>query len=669
MEADPEPHLGSSSSNSGYAFITHSQETLPLNLPPSIDNATLARRRRRRTSAHDQAILEEEYGKCDRPDKSKRREITAKVQMGEKEVQIWFQNKRQSTRRKSKPLLPHEIIPHNSQNSSSSSQQSLFESSQPFSSSQLQESKNNYNHNSQGDCGTGTTGGRSIRRCSVSFSSSVATTAAQFPDTFSDDVLHSQGGGDCLGVSDADHDEGSLHRSYQQSYLYQVAQGKPSTSATGQTSGRKNNNNDNLSLASDRISSPSCSESNHSAATRHHHHNQHQGTSFTIGGEEEGDEGDEGEDERGVFTQVAMTTSAHNRLQHVLSSAPTPPHHHPPLGASRRRAAPTTPKNPPRLLKRSSSIRLSTSLEGKASVVLEDEPSSPPPPPPLLTLPAPKTQPSSVSRSALKPRTIDSKVWEFCCDNQAVIRSPCQPHEEPSEATEALGLVRRRGGSSARKPLLKSGNSLGMVKPRKHLQKAAPSSPIKAKKSRKIISAKSARPKPALSNNVNANPSTPMTTTTSSSKKPRTNPLLPEPGQDSDKENRPPGALVSPPPEPRRALGVPGKGDIINNSAKKKKPAVKNKTPRKKNNKFLSDKQKKRVLEETRSEGMRIFHDVPPTSSQVCETEYELPGAGGESQSFFDGSSQGSVVNAEPGRVDEMECVENLLSLRGGVWG
>jgi hypothetical protein len=59
-----------------------------LNLPPSIDNATLARRRRRRTSARDQAILEEEYRLCDRPDKARRREITSKVDMGEKEVQV-----------------------------------------------------------------------------------------------------------------------------------------------------------------------------------------------------------------------------------------------------------------------------------------------------------------------------------------------------------------------------------------------------------------------------------------------------------------------------------------------------------------------------------------------------------------------------------------------------
>lgn len=73
---------------SSYAFITHSQEGLRENKPPMIDNAGLARRRRRRTSQHDQAILEEEYRKCDRPDKARRREIAAMVEMGDKEVQV-----------------------------------------------------------------------------------------------------------------------------------------------------------------------------------------------------------------------------------------------------------------------------------------------------------------------------------------------------------------------------------------------------------------------------------------------------------------------------------------------------------------------------------------------------------------------------------------------------
>jgi len=84
----PSRSVAVGSSSSSYAFITHSQEGLRENKPPMIDNAGLARRRRRRTSQHDQAILEEEYRKCDRPDKVKRREIAAMVEMGDKEVQV-----------------------------------------------------------------------------------------------------------------------------------------------------------------------------------------------------------------------------------------------------------------------------------------------------------------------------------------------------------------------------------------------------------------------------------------------------------------------------------------------------------------------------------------------------------------------------------------------------
>ncbi|KAK6513533.1 hypothetical protein TWF281_005156 [Arthrobotrys megalospora] len=96
-----------------FAFITHSPATLPNNLPPDVDDASLARRRRRRTSHKDQIVLEEEFARCDRPDKHKRKEIAARVGLEDKQVQIWFQNRRQTHRRKSKPLQPHEIIPRN----------------------------------------------------------------------------------------------------------------------------------------------------------------------------------------------------------------------------------------------------------------------------------------------------------------------------------------------------------------------------------------------------------------------------------------------------------------------------------------------------------------------------------------------------------------------------
>ncbi|KAE9381474.1 hypothetical protein N431DRAFT_7078 [Stipitochalara longipes BDJ] len=57
----------------------------------------------------DQAILEAEYKQNPKPNKAARAEIVEKVTLNEKEVQIWFQNRRQINRRKSRPLLPHEI--------------------------------------------------------------------------------------------------------------------------------------------------------------------------------------------------------------------------------------------------------------------------------------------------------------------------------------------------------------------------------------------------------------------------------------------------------------------------------------------------------------------------------------------------------------------------------
>ncbi|KAK4546912.1 hypothetical protein LTR36_001644 [Oleoguttula mirabilis] len=92
-----------------YAFLNHSTATLPHNLPPSVDDRALGRQKRKRTCAADQEVLEAAYARDPKPDKAARLEIVKLVSLGEKEVQIWFQNRRQSSRRKSRPLLPHEI--------------------------------------------------------------------------------------------------------------------------------------------------------------------------------------------------------------------------------------------------------------------------------------------------------------------------------------------------------------------------------------------------------------------------------------------------------------------------------------------------------------------------------------------------------------------------------
>ncbi|BDD57082.1 hypothetical protein MPDQ_000494 [Monascus purpureus] len=106
----PESAGVSENATQNYAFLVHSQRTLTQNLPPRVDNKLLARQKRRRTSPQDHKVLEEEYQRNPKPDKATRAVITKRVSLGEKEVQVWFQNRRQNDRRRSKPLEPHELV-------------------------------------------------------------------------------------------------------------------------------------------------------------------------------------------------------------------------------------------------------------------------------------------------------------------------------------------------------------------------------------------------------------------------------------------------------------------------------------------------------------------------------------------------------------------------------
>ncbi|KIE01996.1 homeobox transcription factor, partial [Metarhizium majus ARSEF 297] len=65
--------------------------------------------KRKRTAAKDKMILEEAYRSNPKPDKQARQDIVDRVSLNEKEVQIWFQNRRQNDRRKSRPLSPEEL--------------------------------------------------------------------------------------------------------------------------------------------------------------------------------------------------------------------------------------------------------------------------------------------------------------------------------------------------------------------------------------------------------------------------------------------------------------------------------------------------------------------------------------------------------------------------------
>ncbi|KAI1263043.1 hypothetical protein F5Y18DRAFT_429512 [Xylariaceae sp. FL1019] len=65
--------------------------------------------KRKRTTAQDKAILEAAYAANDKPDKAARLDIVKRVSLVEKEVQIWFQNRRQNDRRKRRPLSREEF--------------------------------------------------------------------------------------------------------------------------------------------------------------------------------------------------------------------------------------------------------------------------------------------------------------------------------------------------------------------------------------------------------------------------------------------------------------------------------------------------------------------------------------------------------------------------------
>ncbi|KAK7430851.1 hypothetical protein QQZ08_002640 [Neonectria magnoliae] len=108
----PDQHAGSSSARHDESFTP---QTLPPlasaahNTRPASETEKHPKGKRKRTAAKDKMILEEAYSNNPKPDKQARLEIVQRVSLNEKEVQIWFQNRRQNDRRKSRPLSAQEI--------------------------------------------------------------------------------------------------------------------------------------------------------------------------------------------------------------------------------------------------------------------------------------------------------------------------------------------------------------------------------------------------------------------------------------------------------------------------------------------------------------------------------------------------------------------------------
>ncbi|KAK3905172.1 homeobox protein YOX1 [Staphylotrichum tortipilum] len=82
----------------------------PDSTSPSVEPPRHPKGKRNRTEKGDKAILEAAYQKNSKPDKAERLELLKRVNLPtEKAVQIWFQNRRQNDRRKSRPWSPQVV--------------------------------------------------------------------------------------------------------------------------------------------------------------------------------------------------------------------------------------------------------------------------------------------------------------------------------------------------------------------------------------------------------------------------------------------------------------------------------------------------------------------------------------------------------------------------------
>ncbi|KAI9784648.1 MAG: hypothetical protein M1839_001870 [Geoglossum umbratile] len=580
----------SDASNNRFAFLVHSQDTLPNNLPPRVDDKPLARQKRRRTSPEDQSLLEAEYEKNPRPDKATRMEIVSRVSLGEKEVQIWFQNRRQNTRRKSRPLLPHEVVPShqpsssaealgvtaraatdNCQSSSSVSAYSLQDSAVPQATRAIGEEKNQVENSMEvGGCQIETTVIAHLpRNCDLKLGANMnnnyqeRTEGVTSQETTNCDEPNTTAPKGITGSQTTKPSQEHTHL----------------TPGLGYISNRRNILSGSVSLPSGTRPTimPSMQGTVHSARTR--------------GGNE-----------------------------------PAPP-----------------------LRRTSSLVRLSLSLDGKAEIVMSEEKS------PTLSQPvswkalAPRTGGLQRSKSAVdfieRPgrrlssgaslpgagigRSRDARTWEFYCDNEA--RSASLTQENSGSAIEAINLLRARKKTPLQTSMNKRNARIGLQEPSKRL-KPTPSLTQKQKLARTTSSL-------ARLQTTNENETKEPAKSKASGKSSLGDPSLSDNPGDSDKENWIPGTKqVAEQRQSENPLSKPVLGRGGSNPSRYTISGV------------TADR-----------EWLRQRHLARPYPIPGLEVDTEEPkGVGSRPRE----SRSSSSFSGE----EELDCVQNLLSLRKGCW-
>ncbi|KAI5820370.1 hypothetical protein BZA77DRAFT_372503 [Pyronema omphalodes] len=621
---EPHPSSSFSSASSSFAFASYSQDHLPSNVPqPSSDNSSFIRRRRRRTSPHDQVILEEEYRKCTKPDKIRRKEICKRVQMGEKEVQIWFCNKRQAERRRATPLQPHEMVPnrersftargHGHHDPTAAIRGTSFALELPTSLASsppglVSRTRTHLNHHREFPSEISVPSSSGVISSSPCVAYNVKSRLAIDDD---DRYLHSD---------IRDRDIAFCSDSEREAELpilkpgMAISPGEPLASLKPLVPPgvlKTQESQEQLNPLGTQAPNPATNKPASKIKPL-----------FQA--------------PKPVSTGAKTTTSAHRRLQDALNTNPQPQAQptvshanftaDPPAPHPRR----TKPTTVPPLLRRSSSslLRLATNMDGKAVVVLASP--EPPSPPPSRLLMHPDRPPTTTpkKRSSSRP-PIDTKLWEFACENQRGILSPSTSPPLPDEASYAVRLMRNRNrmrraeGKAIGGPVGDVGAGTG------GLGVAGPSN------NGGVLPT----PKKCHSHHHHHHhhhhPNPPKF---SSKKRPADTSL------ESDKENRPPGVPVSPPvelcqkkrkgkvtshaDEIRRVLGA-ANVDKLKRKIRAKETEENRQKGKGKEKERDGDKEKENGSTDTTGKGENIWNDR---------------------------------------RIDEIECVENLLSLQRGSW-
>ena len=305
---------------------------------------------------------------------------------------------------------------------------------------------------------------------------------------------------------------------------------------------------------------------------------------------------------------------------------------------------------PRRMERTSSMVRLSTSLDGKASVILKGETPSPPSKPqrkgpaPRSVLQRSKSQVSENSSSRTHQpvlpmlrthgRSRDARTWEFYCDTD--VRESLTKTADHGQRGSAAGPIQLiRSGSASRPPL-----GLATSKQNGQLQRLGSSK-------RKNEGVEKSKPKLARTTSSFArmqhSESTSHEKFQYGDEKPSTQPCLSkEPSGDSDKENWEPGSQRTysrPKPTAARQSGRSNRRVLQDNGSV---PSLST---------SLGALMEQEKLKSTRDR-------KKSTSSKELEPALEE-----DHETLIAGKSSGAEREE-----DELDAVQNLLSLSQGAW-